>query len=557
MLFPWLATLLSVGTAFLLPRLGEVWSRRWARPFVRLARRPFLSPALVGGTALATAVAFSLAARTVPRIHDEFSYLLGADTFAHGRLTNPPHPLWIHFETFHVIHQPTYASKYPPGQGLVLAAGQVLVGSPLAGVWLSWALACASLCWMLRAWIRPRWALLGGMLAALHFPLVPYWGTTYMGGAVALLGGALVLGALRRLLRRPRVASALLLAVGLASLANSRPYEGLILSAPVLAVLAVWFFSGQGPPLGLVLTRVVVPAALVLGAAAAAMAFYDYRVTHNPLRLPYQVHEDTYAAYPLFVFESPRPVPAYRHPVMFAFHTGWALRPYTASRSLAGLATLCGTKGLVLWATLVGPPLTLPLLALPWVVRDRWMALAALVLVWTLAAELAVVWLQPAYVAPALPLFFLLVVQGLRHLRLLRLRRPPVGRCLVRLLLLAFVFAFLLGLLESGWRADPADWAHTRAGILSELRNTGEKHLVLVRYRPNHDPLNEWVYNEADIDASPVVWAREMTPAEDAELLSYFRDRHVWLLDADAKPPRLRPYSAVGEEGRPGASPSR
>jgi hypothetical protein len=68
------------------------------------------------------------------------------------------------------------------------------------------------------------------------------------------------------------------------------------------------------------------------------------------------------------------------------------------------------------------------------------------------------------------------------------------------------------------------------------------KQLVIVRYTSHHEVFEEWVYNDAGIDDSKIVWAREMSAAENAKIVGYFRDRQVWLLEADEQPPRLSPW---------------
>jgi hypothetical protein len=475
-----------------------------------------------------------------PLFHDEFSYLLAADTFAHGRLSNPTHPMWVHFESFHIIQHPTYASKYPPAQGLMLAVGQIIGGHPIVGVWMSAGLACAAMYWMLLAWLPPRWALLGGLLVVVRFGIFGSWSQSYWGGAVAAMGGALVFGALRRIVHRPRVCDTLLMGVGLAVLANSRPYEGLLVSLPAGVVMLAWTVGKHGPPARVSIGRIALPVLIVLVCTAGAMGLYNLRVTGHAFLLPYQVHEATYAVAPVFLWQHLRPEPVYRHKVIRDFYTGWALDPYLRQRSILGFVRGGASKIKTLLLFYLGP-LIVPLVMLPWSLRSRWMRFALLTCGVLGAGVLGETWIQPHYAAPITGLVFVLVLQAMRYLRLWRWRGRPTGWFLVWAVTVVYI-GWSMTTLEQQLHMHRYNWGLQRRSILTQLQEEEGGHLVIVRYGSQHSPHREWVYNEANIDGAKVVWAREMDTAQNRKLLEYFADRRVWLLEPDVPEPHLMPY---------------
>jgi hypothetical protein len=520
------------------------------RGLSRLARRPLLSVTLVGLLALGASVTLSLVWGVPrPEVHDEFSYLLAADTFALGRLRNPTHPMWVHFESFHTIQQPTYASKYPPAQGLMLAAGQIIGGHPVVGVWASIGLANAALCWMLFAWLPPRWALAGSFIAALHPSILIAWGYSYWGGSVPMMGGALVFGALRRIIRQPRLLHSVLLAVGLAVLANSRPYEGLVTSLPVAAALLAWMFSKDGPSFRVSINKIVIPTFLILALTALGMAFYNLRVTGDPFRMPYFVHETAYAVAPTFLWQSPRPEPVYRHEALKSFYLGWELESYNRQQSVRGFVIETARKAERLWKFYEGFGslrilLVILVVALPWVLRHRWPQFALITGAVLGVAVAMETYFLPHYVAAIVGLFFVLAIQALRQLYFFRWRRYRMGRFMVRTILIVTVMSFIV-VIPQHMPGRTVSWAIERGRIVEQLEEGGRRHLVIVRYTQLDGPQHEeWVYNKADIDSARVVWAREMDAAQNWELLEYFYGRQVWLLEVDHKdmPPKLVPY---------------
>ena len=550
-------TLIAIAVAFCWPRFGSKYFSRIEHVFGRLARKQSLAVATVGVSALLLRFGIlPLCPIPHPFIQDDFSYLLASDTFASGRLTNPTPAMWVHFESIHITMMPTYVSMYFPAQGLILAAGKVLFGHPWYGLLCASALMCGAICWMLQAWLPPTWALLGGVLAVLRLGLFSYWINTYTGGgSIAALGGALMLGAFPRLMRGARLRNGLLLATGIVMLSLSRPYEGILLCLPIAVVLGRWAFFGKNrPPTTALLRFSAAPLALLI-AAGAWMGYYNYRAFGNALTPPYNVDRATYAIAPHFIWQSPRPEPVYRHAVMRAFYTGWELRTFRKVRTPSGFFAETALKLLRTIVFFAGIALLPPLIMLRRVLLDdrpRFMVMCAIVLA---AGMLMETWLNPHYIAPFTTVFYVIGLQSMRHLRLWSPNRQPVGAAVVRYIVtLCIVLAGLrtlagpLHLSLSNFPtlmwAGQGDLGAERASVEAGLEQLPGKQLVIVRYSPSHNSssYDEWVYNNADIDGSKVIWAREMDAAENLELIRYYKDRNIWLVQPDMQRATVLPY---------------
>ncbi len=546
--------LLFAILAVFLPKASKTLFAKIERAFSRFAERRVLALCIlflaVVGIRL---LLLPFLPVPVPGIHDEFSYLLMADTFAHERLANPPHPMWMSFETFHVNWFPTYSSMYPPAQGFALALGQLL-GHPWIGVLLSDAAMCAAILWMLQAWMPARWAFLGAALVALKFGFSSYWMNSYWGGAVAATGGALLLGALPRLLRAGRATAetsasttnnAFLLGAGIAILANSRPYEGLLLCLPASGYF-LWRLFRERLERRNPLSRIsgaILPLVAILLLAAAFVGYYNWRLTGNPLLLPHALNVRTYHTAPMFVWQRAKPARHYNNAQFEDFYNDFEREEYhTTFSDFKSVSWLKITRYTTtyFWMGL--------LLIVPWLplaFLDKKMRLLSLSFLLCVPGLFAVVWSNSHYAAPLTCVFFALIVQAIRHLRTVRIAARPIG--MVLSWAIAAFLIFDIGGAVAHCSCDATWWTCqgdvSRAAIQEKLENTAGRHLVIVRYGEDHNIHDEWVYNGAEIDGAKVLWARELTAEQNQKLFEYFKDRQIWLVTPDTDNTYLEPYS--------------
>jgi hypothetical protein len=509
---------------------------RWVAPYAReISKRTLLSMGLLFAMAILLRIALLPQSPVpIPSGADDFSYILLGDTLRHLRLANAAHPLHRFFEAVFILQEPTYASIYPLGQGIVLAFGW-------AGVLISSGMFCALCYWMLRGWVAPLWAFAGGLFAVMEFgPLNP-WVNSYWGGAGSAGAGCLVFGALPRMKEWPRARYGWLLGAGLGWQILTRPFEAVFLGIAVLVYVTLAF---RGNLRGVL--KPVWAASGVIAAALGLTLLQNRAVTHSWTTMPYMLSRYQYGVPATLTFQ-PNAVP---HRAMTAEQE----LDYRAQTAVHGPGTdsVAGyfarlTERFRFLRFFFLPPLYFAIaFFVPSLRQPRYVWALGTMLLFALGTNFYG-YFYPQYIAALTCLCVLVSVVGLE--RMARAARQCVW------LLCGAWFVFWFGLYAAGdsdllaiaryqsWyyinRGDPQG----RAAVEEQLLRVPGDQLVFVRYAPSHQ-FEEWIHNAADIDSARIVWANDLGADENASALRYYANRKAWLLEPDAHPPALTPYAS-------------
>jgi hypothetical protein len=477
-------------------------------------------------------------------VHDEFSYLLGADTFAHGRLANPPHPLGRFFESPHILVRPSYASKFPPGQSLVLGLGEKLFGSPYYGVLFSGAVMMFLFTMTLVAWTGLVPGLAVSAVLGLQFLPPMYWVYSYWGGCLAAAAGASVLLAFEFHRRHHPIAAGVTFGAGVLTLFVTRAYEGGLFTAAAVVACSFWLYRERGRTAVAGMRAFLISAAPVIVMGLLCVGRYNAAVTGNPFRLPHLLHESQYQTTPLLWFLPVRPEPRYTHPRLAAEH-GWNGPEFSAYRVvIAGGYYRTASATLRSLRAIFGWTLALLLLVLfAW--RDpRTRLLAAILGVCLIGLSLETFHF-PHYAAPVTIAIALLSACATEKSWRSRIGSFPFGAILTCLVFAVACLIPLRAALLAGWNGAEhgTGFPWSRARLIHLLSEVDGDHLVIVRYPyPAWRLGDEWVYNSADIDAQKIVFAHDLGMKENEEILGYYPARRKWLLTFSGDLLHLSPY---------------
>jgi hypothetical protein len=394
---------------------------------------------------------------------------------------------------------------------------------------------------------------LGALSCVLRIGVLSYWANSYWGAAHTAIGGVLLLGAAPGIVKAPRKVHAVLIGLGLLILANSRPYEGLFFALGFTVLLVFKFRQTKGSS-GRKSIYIIAPLCLgILIPGFFATAYYNKQVTGNWMRTPQQENMASYglALLPWQSIHAER-VPRAEH--LQAFYKLQRER-FLESLTATGFVKSRFKALSYFWYFYVCPLFTLPLLFLlyHWR-RKRHFCLLIAGLIFSVSLIINP-WFFAHYFSPACGLYWLVTIVGLRIMHGFQVKnsrsRPFLFFVRAVPICMIIVTAFsVLGIASRRLNPPVTDhiptWHYTGAGnirraqVISQLTALGGKHVVLVSYAQNRNLLSDWVYNEADIDGSKVVFAHDLGDLNNRRLFQYYADRQIWLTNIDLSPGVLR-----------------
>ncbi len=270
--------------------------------------------------------------------------------------------------------------------------------------------------------------------------------------------------------------------------------------------------------------------------------YYNYRVTGNALLMPYSVYFREYRFVSPWLLARDSSPPVYRHSDL---ENTWRAQElgYRAKRSSVA-ANLRDFREAI--SFFLSPLYVFPIAIAIMLSRSRQFWIVAFMFCCSASSLLIETFKAPHYIAGSVGVLPLLVLYGLRWLRVISREYGP-------LLVLTLVALFCLQGNGLGgathWDRNPVGFRSPRLiaakGVMKEPGN----HLIIVRHSKGWiENSDECVFNGADIDSEKIIFARDMGEQRNRELIDYYRGtRMVWLYEPEADPVRLTPLSSASD----------
>lgn len=505
------------------------------------------------------AVAFGMSYRTglqfedlPPAYHDEYSYLLQAETFAAGRWSYPSFEQHSElFDQMHVLNNGQFASRYFPGTGAWIAPF-VLLGHPWLGHQLAQALSAMLVFWIGRELSNAGTGFLAGLLYAFSPGLILF-SNLLLGHHPTLVGLMFFQWAFLRMMRSPSIIAASCAGCGLSFAMLCRPMTAASVALPCGIAFAWWWIKGRWRlrkdntvPLSTSLkwrTVVVAGMGVPLVAGFTVLFVQNFEITGDPLKSPYQLYNDVYTPRHVYGFNNAIRGERETGPLVSDQYDRWArnLTPQLAVENMQSrwVNSLRWTLGIV--------PLTIGgflCLATPFSGDRRWW----LIITSILSLHLAHIpyWFSGImgwhYVFESAPLWLLLFAEATRRLlaQWESTGRKMMARCWVLMIGVAVVVNL--------WTVQPLWPAKLDRGTI-EIKYPrqlyGRFRAEIDRLRHNHDAIVFVLPDRADISMDyvtnpatlngPVLIARladrELLPQD----IALFPTRVILLFDAKSK----------------------